>query len=284
MKAGKKNWPLGCQVGSCFRARGLESGASQEGHASLPGILGQVAAAGFIGFEVVALAVPIDSPDALVHKMAVLKLRFAGAHIAEPLWQSNVEASISAAAATASRFKVIGCEHLVVSMAPSLPPEADTGMIRQVAANLYKLGHACRDGSGLPEVFHNHGREMANNAACIDAIVQKCDPSIMQLAPDLGHAAIGGINPVDFVDRFGARIAYLHAQDVSELGSKGRALETGQGVIKYLEVATALERHDFEGWIIAESHYGPSWAGDRDPDHSARLQFKGLTVSLGQDG
>ena len=282
MKARRETWPLGCQLMPWFQARGLEWGMTEEGHASLPDILDQVSIAGFTGFEVLAVAVPIDRPDAFVHKMTKLQLNFAGAHIFEPLWQSNGGASIPTAATTACRFKAIGCENLVVSMYPPLPSDGDTGMIRRAARHLCELGRACRDECGLPVVFHNHDQEIADNAACIDEIVQTCEADVMQLAPDLGWVAIGGINPLDFIDRFGERIAYLHARDVTEFGPNGRCLETGQGAVDYVRVADALERQEFEGWFIAESEFDPSWAGDTDPDQSAHLHFEGLTKSLCQ--
>lgn len=102
----------------------------------------------------------------------------------------------------------------------------------------------------------------------------------MQLAPDLAWVAIGGMEPLDFIDRFGARIAYAHAVDVSAVGSAGHCLETGRGVINYAEVTKALRQCAFAGWVIAETYLGPSWRGARDPEQSARLHFAGLTQAF----
>ena len=277
----RTTWPVGCQVMPWFQARGLDMGMNDEGRASLPGILDQVAAAGFVGFEVVGASVPVDTPDTFVHTMATLELRFAGAHIGEPWWRPDARASIRANVDAVARLKALGCERVIVSNFPFMPADADAVMIRQAADHLQELGRACRDECGLPVAFHNHAPEIANNAACIEAIVERCDPGAMELAPDLGWVAIGGIEPVEFIDRFGARITYVHARDVSESGPNGRTLETGQGVIDYSGVIAALERQAFNGWLIAESEFGPSWGGHDDPDQSARLHFAGLKRSLG---
>lgn len=273
-------WRLGCQVFPWHQARGLGFGMNDEGRACLPDILADVASVGFAGFEVLASAVPLDSPQRMTDAMARLGLAFAGAHSGAPWWQPGAAATIPAIVDAAGRLRALGCERLIVSMYPFVPPDADSTTFRQVAHNLRDLGRACRDDAGLPAAFHNHAPELAHGAACIDAIVDACDADEMQLAPDLGWVAIGGIEPVQFVSRFGSRIAYVHARDVSEVGPRGHTLEVGRGVIDYVAVAAALDANGFDGWLVAESEYAEPWAGCDDPTESARLHMTALRSAL----
>lgn len=159
------DWLLGCQVMPWFQAHGLEMGLSEEGRACLPTILDSVAAAGFTAFEVVAPAVPIEEPQALLDKMSALPLRFAGGHVWGPFWQPHASAAIPAVIATASQLKSLGCESLVVTMAPFITADADATTLAVAAENLCELGRACFNECGMPVVYHNHATEMANNAA-----------------------------------------------------------------------------------------------------------------------
>jgi sugar phosphate isomerase/epimerase len=157
-----------------FQARGLGFGASDEGRACLPDILAEVAQVGFTGFEVLAPAVPIDTPHTMTDTMARLGLRFAGAHTGAPSWMPEAGARIPDTVDTARRLRAVGCQRLIVSMYPFIPADADAAMLRRVASQLRELGCACRDDVGIPVAFHNHVRALRHREQPFHRIVITC--------------------------------------------------------------------------------------------------------------
>jgi sugar phosphate isomerase/epimerase len=272
-------WPLGCQVMPWLQAQGLALGEASRD--ALPDIIRSVAAIGFRGFETLMPNLPLDEPGPLLETMAASGgIRLAAAHAAGAWWDPAAAGRIAELVAQARALRLLGCDRLVVSLFPRPDAGPTAEHIACAVRALGRLGRACREEAGVAIGFHNHPWEMTNDARVIAALVEGCPPEDIQLAPDLGWVAIGGVDPVEFIHRFGSRIAYLHARGVTELGPGGCTVEVGQGILDYDHIAAALERADFRGWVVAESEYRPPWAGNDDPDASARLHMQGLRAAL----
>ena len=69
-------------------------------------------------------------------------------------------------------------------------------------------------------------------------------PGSVGFAPDLGHIARGGMDPLSVVGRYRERVNHVHAKDMAE---DGRWVLIGTGVVPVVEVAELLLRTGYDG-------------------------------------
>lgn len=266
-----------------LQAKGIDRTDIEGTRAVLPEAIRKIGDIGFSGFEASLTALPLEDPAEIKEVMARSSgMRLAGAHSGAAWCEPSAERSILEIVGRVRLLPSLGCHRLIVSLFPR--PEG-VGTPEQLECGvrlLGMLGRLCREEVGVEVLFHNHPWEMAVDARFLQLLLDACPPEDLNLAPDLGWVAIGGMPPEAFITRFGSRIKYIHTRGVTELGAGGRTLETGRGVLQYRGIADALEGAGFQGWLIAESEYRPPWAGNDDPDASARLHMNGLTAALRQ--
>ena len=68
---------------------------------------------------------------------------------------------------------------------------------------------------------------------------------------DVAHAHIRG-EELEFIERFGDRIAHVHVSD--NHGDRDTHLRIGEGSVAWGEVMEALRESPFDGWVTIESH------------------------------
>jgi sugar phosphate isomerase/epimerase len=68
---------------------------------------------------------------------------------------------------------------------------------------------------------------------------------------DVAHAHIRG-EELEFIKRFGDRIAHIHVSD--NHGDNDTHLRIGEGSVAWGEVMNALRESHFNGWVTIESH------------------------------
>ncbi|MDP6458612.1 MAG: sugar phosphate isomerase/epimerase family protein [Candidatus Bathyarchaeota archaeon] len=68
---------------------------------------------------------------------------------------------------------------------------------------------------------------------------------------DIAHAHIRG-EELEFIRRFGDRIAHVHASD--NQGDRDTHLRIGDGTVDWGKVMEALRESHFDGWVTIESH------------------------------
>ena len=85
-------------------------------------------------------------------------------------------------------------------------------------------------------------------------------PGSVGFAPDLGHIARGGMDPLSVVGRYRERVNHVHAKDMAE---DGRWVLIGTGVVPVVEVAELLLRTGYDGWLVLEDE---SDMARQDPD------------------
>ncbi|RYF91670.1 MAG: myo-inosose-2 dehydratase [Caulobacteraceae bacterium] len=130
---------------------------------------------------------------------------------------------------------------------------------------------------GLRFAYHHHLGTVVERAADLDAFIRHTGPNV-GLTLDTGHAALGGINPVEVIRAHPDRIAHVHCKDirrathrqVREAGASfldgvlaGMFTVPGDGGLDYGKIMRALSDIGYGGWIIIEAEQDPALADPR---------------------
>jgi len=148
---------------------------------------------------------------------------------------------------------------------------------------------------GMKFAYHHHLGTVVESPADLDAFLRHTGPSV-GLTLDTGHAALGGIDPLDVIRRFPERIAHVHCKDIrrerhqaARAGGKsfldgvldGMFTVPGDGSLDYGKIMAALADMRYSGWIVIEAEQDPKLA---DPKTYAELglrTLKSLAVQAG---
>lgn len=129
---------------------------------------------------------------------------------------------------------------------------------------------------GVTICFHPHGGTAVEKGFEIERLLDGCR---VCLCLETGHLAYAGEDPVEAVERWGPRIAYVHLKDlrtrVREATAHLSFLEAvqanvfgmpGQGEVDFAAVMRALARAGYTGWLVLEAEQD---ASVYDPTESA---------------
>jgi sugar phosphate isomerase/epimerase len=156
--------------------------------------------------------------------------------------------------------KTLGSEYAVSSM---LPPK-DEGVgdffknlnslsaddFRRMAAHANEIGQKVK-AAGMQYAYHNHNfefREVGDGKTGYDILLEETDATVVKFETDCGWMKVGGKDPVEYLKRYGNRIAMLHAKDfksmtkpVTALFSPDRPIPTelGRGSIDFKPIVEA---------------------------------------------
>jgi len=160
---------------------------------------------------------------------------------------------------------------------------------------LHQAGQYCKD-KGMKLVYHYHGETVIEKPAQIDRLMASTNADLVHLLYDTGHAYYGGYDPLELLNRYYDRIAYIHLKDIrqvqlNELIQSGLRFRTGvqngvftvpgDGCIDFAPIIQQLLDRGYDGWIIIEAEQDP---GIADPVVFARqaltyLHALGLTTA-----
>jgi sugar phosphate isomerase/epimerase len=156
--------------------------------------------------------------------------------------------------------KTLGVEYVVSSM---LSPK-DEGVgdffknlnslsaddFRRIAAHANEIGQRAK-AAGVQYAYHNHNfefRDLGDGKTGYDILLEETDASVVKFETDCGWMKVGGRDPVEYLRRYGNRIAMLHVKDfknitkpVTALFSPDRPIPTelGSGSIDYKPILEA---------------------------------------------
>ncbi|CAI0854253.1 Inosose dehydratase [Serratia quinivorans] len=168
------------------------------------------------------------------------------------------------------------------SLAPRLP-QADW---QRMIGHIMTLSEIAWQEYGVRPVVHPHAGGCIEFADEIEQLVEQIPHQTAGLCLDTGHLYYSGMDPVTWIDRYFARIDYLHFKDVNpqvfqQVLASGLDFFTacaqrvmcplGKGAIDYPAVRELLATRDYQGWITIEQ--------ERDPRH-AQGSLSDVTESL----
>lgn len=165
-------------------------------------------------------------------------------------------------------------------------PLLDEAAWKQFGERLTKVADYLAD-QGLRFAYHHHLGTVVERPADLDAFIRHTGSNV-GLTLDTGHAALGGINPIEVIRSHPGRIAHVHCKDirrathktVREAGASfldgvlaGMFTVPGDGGLDYGQIMRALSDIGYGGWIIIEAEQDPALA---DPKTYADLGLRTL--------
>jgi inosose dehydratase len=167
---------------------------------------------------------------------------------------------------------------MVAGEPPLLPLTSDR--FAALADTLNQLCDVCRD-FGLTGAFSNGVGTFVETPDELVAVLERTEPDLVKLAPDLGHWAYAGGDPVRLVRDERDRLAYLHLKDFDSqvfdrireerLGFRhflrdGGFKPLGEGTLNLEAALMPLERAAYAGWVGVELE-----VADRPPIEAAQV-------------
>ena len=153
---------------------------------------------------------------------------------------------------------------------------------QQLIQGLHSLGRIAHE-FNIRLVYHYHVGTGVFSLSEIDCLMQHTSPALLSLLLDTGHAAVADINPLDLIERYGERIAYVHLKDIRMAVFKAMQADQlcfmdgvrmglftvpGDGYLDFPEIIDALRDQNYQGWMIVEAEQDPAQA---NPLHYAQM-------------
>ncbi len=159
----------------------------------------------------------------------------------------------------------------------SATPRLDAEGWKAFGARLTKVADYVAS-QGLKFAYHHHLGTVVERPEDLEAFLASTGPSV-GLTVDTGHAALGGLDPVQVIRSHPHRVAHVHCKDIrSEVFDKvvsrgggsfldgvlaGMFTVPGDGYLDYAAVMQALAEIGYSGWIIVEAEQDPAIANPR---------------------
>ncbi len=213
----------------------------ERAESDLPGVLSEVAAAGYAGFEG---GLPADQKEVQQVQAALAKtgLAFTGGHAS--LEQLEDLAGLKA---RLGHIKALGGRYLISSGGGETLDD-----YLRAAKTLNQAGQLCQ-AEGMTLCYHNHHWEFAKFGAtpAIHTMISATDPKLVKLCPDVYWVHVGGEKPAEFAARYQDRCPYFHFKDGLGGDQDRDFRELGRGKVDLpaaLQAALACN----PDWIVVE--------------------------------
>lgn len=189
-------------------------------------------------------------------------LRAPSAHIAPETLLTGWDKSLDTA-------KQLGHDYLIV---PSftIDPKHALDDWRKWADRFNTAGAAARR-AGIWLAFHNEPEHMkpVDGIVPYDLFVERTDPSVVRLQLDVGNMAMGGGDPMRYLQRHRARYWSFHMKDV--VADRSKDTELGKGTLDFRKLLAAIP--DVRSKPVYVEQEGPT-----DPMGSARQNCQFLAT------
>ena len=204
--------------------------------------------AGIDAFELMDAALmhpdAVDRIGELSHKYS---LPILGTSFSGNMWDRTKHAAILEAAETVvTRVAQLGGRTLGTSVGAARAPKTPEQLDAQ-AELLRKIIALCQ-AHGIVLNLHNHTYEVENGMHDLEGTLARI-PDV-KLGPDLNWLVRGGVDPVEFIHRFGKQIVFMHIRDQKTDGTWSEAV--GEGNMDYQGIAKALHAIPFTGDAVIE--------------------------------
>ncbi len=209
-------------------------------------LIGEIAAAGYEGWESGAPFLDLEQPEALKHTIDSVGLKLIAIHTGyNPLLAIDSRGALEQILAFA---QVTETEFVVLSGA------ADTAGLGGQIAGINAAARKCAD-AGVQLCYHNHWWEIAGEAEVLRAIIAGTDPQLVQFCPDIGWVRKTTPRVTETLELMRGRIRMAHFKDYVDDDPQTRDNETefGQGIVDFPQALRFLQGLELEKmWLVAE--------------------------------
>jgi sugar phosphate isomerase/epimerase len=259
-----------------FRERGIPVGGHPWVYAAkLPGyditpelgrIFADFAYAGLDGIELMHTALDPDGAVERIRKLSEQhRMPVIGSSFSAVMWDpARKSEALEAGRRVIERLEKVGGRTLGTSVGAAPKPKTAEQLDNQ-AAVLRELTRIGRD-HGVVLNLHNHTYEVQNGLHDLKGTLERIPDA--KLGPDLNWLVRGGVDPVEFIRKYGRQIVFLHLRDQNADGTWSEAL--GEGSMDFAAIAKALRDVEFEGTAVIELAHEGSFV----PTRPIRDSFK----------
>ncbi|MBL9189911.1 MAG: sugar phosphate isomerase/epimerase [Opitutaceae bacterium] len=240
--------------------------------AVLPQVFADFSYAGVDGIELMHTALRPDDAVARIgelshkHRLPVIGASFGGA-----MWDRTQHAAVlEDAEKVITRLAQLGGRTLgatVGQLRPATPkPRKTPEQLDAQAECLRRIIALCAK-HGVVLNLHNHAYEVENELHDLKGTLERI-PEV-KLGPDLNWLVRGGVNPAEFIRRYGKQIVFLHLRDQRKDGRWVEAI--GEGDTDFAGIAAALKAVAFSGDSIIELAHEKDFKPTRPLRESVKL-------------
>ncbi|MHC4399410.1 MAG: sugar phosphate isomerase/epimerase family protein [Planctomycetota bacterium] len=233
--------------------------------------------AGMEGIELMHTALrPADAVKRIAALVEKHDLPVIGTSFGGPMWDRRRRAEVlDDAELVISRLAKLGGKTLGTSVGSARRKKTPDDLDAQ-AELLERIMAACRP-HGVALNLHNHTYEVENDLHDLKGTLARI-PSV-RLGPDLDWLVQAGVDPVEFLLRFGERIVFLHLRDQKADKTWGEAM--GEGDMDYAAVAKALRKIGFAGHAVIELAHPRGFQPTRPLRESLKISRQYVRDTLG---
>jgi inosose dehydratase len=266
-------------------------------------VLSDAGEVGFVGIELGG-KFPRD-PAVLKPLLLEYGLDLVGGWYSGALLQRSAQEEIAALQVHLGLLKAMGCSVFIFAETSNAihgdrdrsladtPRLSDTNW-RSFGAALTEVADYIQ-AEGMRFAYHHHLGTVVEGPEDLRKFLGATGSSV-GLTVDTGHAALGGIDPVELIRDHPARVSHVHCKDVRQnifervtaAGESflegvlaGMFTVPGDGRLDYGAVMTALADIEYSGWIIVEAEQNPASA---DPRRYAELGLRTLREHAAEAG
>lgn len=258
-------------------------------------VLDECRDAGYTGIELGPIGFMPENPAILGPALAQRGLTLIGGVVFRPFHDAAKWDEVKDAAVRTCRALVAhGARHLVLidSISPRRAPTAgrpaeaeqmDDAEWRAFASRLRDIARMGTEEHGLTVSVHPHAAGFIDFEPEVERLLADIDPAVLKICLDTGHSHYAGFDPVAFMARHMARIAYVHFKDIDphvkaeavarrtgfyDACGQGIFCNLGRGVTDFPTLRRLLLDFGYQGWCTVEQDCDP--AGATSPVEDAR--------------
>jgi sugar phosphate isomerase/epimerase len=254
--------------------------ANQPGYDPTP-VLDQVFAdlswAGLDGVELMHTALlPTDAVMRIGALKEKYKLPVIGTSFSGNMWNpAEHSAVLDQAEQVLTRLQQLGGRTLGATVGAAPKPKTPEQLDAQ--AECLRTIIALCNRHGVVLNLHNHTYEVENQEHDLRGTLARI-PDV-KLGPDLNWLARAGLDPAEFIHRYGSRIVFLHLRDQKVDGKWSEAV--GEGDMDYTAIGRALHEVDFSGDAVIELAHEKGFKLTRPLRESWKMSREFVRKTLG---
>lgn len=210
--------------------------------------MSDISALGLEGMETFGLEEYYDNPQRFRALLDKFGLTLSGIYHHPELPEAQSQALEKASAAV--RFlKAVKGEFLILQSGGfRIKGGHPISVYDQLTDTMNKIGRIGQK-YGIKVALHPHIGTMGQTREELTIFMQRLDPDLVGLCPDIAHWIRAGVDPYEICQTYADRVSYVHVKD---LGADDKAVSIGQGGIDQRAFMKPILAAGFDGWIIIE--------------------------------